>query len=344
MTDSSRRVMVVHGRNEAARNAMFTFLRSLGLSPIEWEQAVGMTGRGTPYNLEAVKAAMSDARAVVVVLTAEDEATLLPSLESPAERVESSVRGQPRPNVLIEAGLAIGLSEQTTILVEIGPLRRASDFAGLNVVRLSNAHKGRHALRQRLTVAGCVVEDAGDYLSPSTGGDFESCVVAPTSCPTDVPRVVGGATSVSREPGHMEVFWLGPKSEVCYRWWHDESGWSAPHSWEQPPATALAAISRRPGDELLFGRHPDGRIWYRTWEDDGEGSRRAGDPRWLDDAFVDGPIAVSSLDPGHIELVATGTDGELVHRYYDHEGWHPWDSDWWRRSEASTRTRNTPID
>ena len=44
-----RAVFVIHGRNLAARDAMFDFLRSLGLVPIEWSQAVRATGRPSPY-------------------------------------------------------------------------------------------------------------------------------------------------------------------------------------------------------------------------------------------------------------------------------------------------------
>jgi len=44
-----RRVFVVFGRNTAARDAMFTFLRGIDLEPIEWEQAVAMTGQRSPY-------------------------------------------------------------------------------------------------------------------------------------------------------------------------------------------------------------------------------------------------------------------------------------------------------
>ena len=43
--ETSERVFVVHGRNAEARNAMFTFLRSIGLKPIEWDQAIALTGK-----------------------------------------------------------------------------------------------------------------------------------------------------------------------------------------------------------------------------------------------------------------------------------------------------------
>jgi CAP12/Pycsar effector protein, TIR domain len=47
----ARRVFVVHGRNSAVRSAMFAFLRAIGLHPIEWSEAVKMTG-----SLQALRA------------------------------------------------------------------------------------------------------------------------------------------------------------------------------------------------------------------------------------------------------------------------------------------------
>ena len=43
-----RKVFVVFGRNERIRRSMFSFLRALRLEPIEWAEAVRMTGAGTP--------------------------------------------------------------------------------------------------------------------------------------------------------------------------------------------------------------------------------------------------------------------------------------------------------
>jgi predicted nucleotide-binding protein len=175
-TVDPRRVMVVHGRNHKAREAMFTFLRALGLAPIEWEQAVAETGMGSPHNLDAVRAAMDVAQAVVVISTAEDQAGLLPDLASDDDEV--LLRGQPRQNVLLEAGFAMGIDRAKTILVELGPIRTASDFEGLNAVRLTNSAATRGALRSRLKSAGCDVDDSGvDWTAAPAGGDFEACLV-----------------------------------------------------------------------------------------------------------------------------------------------------------------------
>ena len=73
---------------------MFTFLRALGLRPIEWEKAVAETGLASPHNLEAVRAAMDIGQAVVVLLTAEDRAGLLPALGEDDD--DAQLRGQPR--------------------------------------------------------------------------------------------------------------------------------------------------------------------------------------------------------------------------------------------------------
>ena len=154
------RVMVVHGRNARARDAMFYFLRAVGLEPIEWEQAVAETGLGSPHSFDAVRAAMDVGQAVVVLLTAEDRAGLLPELAEGENDDDVELRGQPRQNVILEAGLAMGVDRSRTILVELGPIRRASDFEGLNAVRLSNAAERRNALRTRLRSAGCAIDES----------------------------------------------------------------------------------------------------------------------------------------------------------------------------------------
>jgi predicted nucleotide-binding protein len=293
-----RSVMVVHGRNQAARDAMFTFLRTLGLSPTDWAQAVGMTGVGAPHNLAAFRAAVSHAQAVVVLLTAEDEGALIPALRAPAEG--GGFLGQPRQNVMVEAGLALGVCEARTILVELGPIRRASDLEGLSLVRLSNVPKPR--------------------------SDFEACLVGPSSPRPRMTAAMASMTAVSREPGHLEVFWTQPSGGILYRW-RDGSQWSDQHEWKQPRATSVAAISRAPGDEVLFGRHPNGAIWYAEWVDDGEGSMHAGTPKWLDGPPIEGPIAVSTVYSGGVALVCIADDGRIAQRRLRDGDWSSWHLD-----------------
>ena len=45
----ARNVFVIHGRNDAAREAMFAFLRAIGLHPLEWPEVVQATGKPSPY-------------------------------------------------------------------------------------------------------------------------------------------------------------------------------------------------------------------------------------------------------------------------------------------------------
>jgi predicted nucleotide-binding protein len=191
------KAMVVFGRNMAARNAMFSFLRSLHLAPIEWEQAVAATGEASPHNSVAVRRAMQSAQAIVVILTAEERAGLLPVLAGSDDHNEIRLGGQPRQNVLLEAGMAHALAAERTILVEIGAIRGASDFAGMNTVRLSNSPQVRAALRQRLITAGCAVDQtATDYLHPDASGDFDRAVVSCVSTDDDILAAAG----ISRSP------------------------------------------------------------------------------------------------------------------------------------------------
>lgn len=170
-TADRRKVFVVHGRNLAARNAMFDYLRALGLTPIEWSSAVAMTGQGSPYTGDVLDKALSTAQAIVVLLTPDDIAYLRPEYTSDPHDADLTPTAQARPNVLFEAGMAMGRSAARTVIVELGALRAFSDVAGRHVIRMSNQPERRQELRARLITAGCEVDEHGtDWLS--TSGDF----------------------------------------------------------------------------------------------------------------------------------------------------------------------------
>lgn len=171
----STRVFVVHGRNLQARDSMFQFLRAVGLKPIEWSQATTMAGKGSPFVGEILEAAYSNAQAVVVLITGDDEAKLRNEFLLDADPVHERVlSAQARPNVLFEAGMAFGVHPERTVLVEVGQTRPFSDIAGRYIVRLNNSTERRQELAQRLQDAGCTVDLSG--IDWHRVGDFETCV------------------------------------------------------------------------------------------------------------------------------------------------------------------------
>ena len=105
--ERARKVFVVHGRNDQARSAMFAFLQSIGLDPIEWSEAVKMTGEGSPYIGQVLDVAFSSAQAIVVLLTPDDIAYLRSEYASDENDTETEPSAQARPNVLFEAGMDV---------------------------------------------------------------------------------------------------------------------------------------------------------------------------------------------------------------------------------------------
>jgi predicted nucleotide-binding protein len=183
-----RKVFVVHGRNLKARDALFAFLRSLDLSPVEWEEAVSWTGETAPYIGEVLRVALPKVCAVVVILSGDDEAKLRQQFGSTSE----TLIPQPRPNVFFEAGMAIALRLETTIFVQIGLASGFSDIAGRHLIRIDESdHQAIAALRGRLIECGCNVLEVGtDWLRT---GDFDSAVregagKAPTEMAHGIPE------------------------------------------------------------------------------------------------------------------------------------------------------------
>lgn len=169
-------IFVVHGRNKKAREAMFSFLRALQLRPLEWEHVVRLTGKGAPYVGEVLEAGFNAARAVIVLFTGDDSAHLRPEVLAAGEPSEAPTP-QPRPNVILEAGMALGMAPDRTIIVEISKseLRGISDLVGRHVIRMNNSSERRNVLATRLISVGCKVDQAGgDWFS---AGDFDGAAV-----------------------------------------------------------------------------------------------------------------------------------------------------------------------
>ncbi|WP_312037663.1 nucleotide-binding protein [Rhodococcus sp. 4CII] len=168
-------MFVIHGRNSGARDQIFAFLRALGLSPIEWAHAIHATGKTAPYIGEVLDVAFDSAQAIVVLETPDDVAYLRTDLADDDDP-ETSPQGQPRPNVLFEAGMAMGRSPERTIIVEFGKIKQFSDIHGRHTIRLDNTPQKRQDLKNRLATAKCEVDPVGtDWL---TAGDLTPPVPA----------------------------------------------------------------------------------------------------------------------------------------------------------------------
>ena len=161
----AKSVFVVYGRNEVARKSMFDFLRAIGLTPKEWSQLIKETGEASPYPGHILDSAFSNAQAVVVLMTPDDEVRLRKEFRKKNdEDYERRLTHQARPNVLFELGMAMGRDARRTVIVELGKQRPFSDVFGRHVVR-TNSPDWRRDLASRLETAECAVDTSGtDWL------------------------------------------------------------------------------------------------------------------------------------------------------------------------------------
>jgi predicted nucleotide-binding protein len=157
-----RSVFVIHGRDEGLQRGMFDFLRAIDLRPLEWSELIARTGKASPYVGEVLAKGFSLAQAAVVILSGDDEARLRETFRKDHDPAfESQLTPQARPNVILEAGMAIGLYEERTVLIQCGEVRSMSDLLGRHVLRMGNSAESRKDLAQRLETAGCAVNLKG---------------------------------------------------------------------------------------------------------------------------------------------------------------------------------------
>jgi hypothetical protein len=126
-------MFVVHGRDAALNRDMYAFLSSIGIGDV-------------------IKQAMEKVQGVMVLFSPDEEAKLTSKLATDGDKRKNlHLKGfQPRPNVILEAGLALGAHSDKTILVEVGNVREISDIAGKHLVHLSNSFAARKRLADRL--------------------------------------------------------------------------------------------------------------------------------------------------------------------------------------------------
>ena len=168
-------VFVVHGRDAKLNEAMYGFLRAIGLKPKEFTQVLRAAKGPNPNVGQAIYDGMEAAHGVVVMFSPDEQAKLKTRYASERDKKFRlhELDGQARPNVIFEAGLALGAHAQKTILVQVGETRDISDLAGKHMMPLSNDPSSRSEFVERLkTKLGFKVDTTGT-LWLSKAFDFD---------------------------------------------------------------------------------------------------------------------------------------------------------------------------
>jgi predicted nucleotide-binding protein len=146
-------IFVVHGRDAKLTQDMYSFLRAIGLNAMEWDDAIkAAKGGANPIVGDVITNAMKKAQGVLVLLSPDEDAKLKNKFASERDKKKGlhKLETQPRPNVIFEAGLALGAHSDKTILVQVGDIRDISDIAGKHMVHLTDSPQSRKNLALRL--------------------------------------------------------------------------------------------------------------------------------------------------------------------------------------------------
>jgi hypothetical protein len=177
----------------------------------------GRTTTTAAHPLDVVRAGMNAAAVIVVWLTPDERVELTEQVAGSSGDRDAGF--QPRPNVLLEAGMALAESPGRTILVKIGQVREVSDISGINYVSASNDPGARHNLALRLKTAGCDTDLSGEYQDVHTAGDFDRAIHNPEARASEdrakPPLLVPLRPDRSRK---KLVEWRGVRWQVDKRW------------------------------------------------------------------------------------------------------------------------------
>jgi len=200
VTESDRKaVMVVYGQDTLANQALFDWLRAIGLEPREWSELTRASGSASPFIGQILHKAFEDAQAVVVLFTPDEHVVLRRELgEAPVQW-----RLQARPNVLFEAGLAFATHPDRTVLAVLGNHPLPSDLAGRHYVRIDGTSEALHELAARLEGAGCDVRRSGTQWLD--GGRFPNRTEVPSEPTRGKPGTSADSSrSETRAPDEIE--------------------------------------------------------------------------------------------------------------------------------------------
>jgi predicted nucleotide-binding protein len=137
----SRKVFVVHGHDEGARESVARFLEKLGFTAIVLHEQANK-GRTIIEKIEA----NSDVSFAVVLLTGDDEGR---------KKGDSEMRSRARQNVILELGYFVGiLGREHVCALKRGDVEIPSDFGGVVYEQFDENGGWKAALGKELEAAG----------------------------------------------------------------------------------------------------------------------------------------------------------------------------------------------
>ncbi len=164
-------VFLVHGRDFVVRNQIAALLRDWDIRVFEWEDLIIDMGIAMPYIFDVVDYGLMRAHAMIILFTPDEEVRLKEGLGT---KTECEMGFQPRPNVILEAGMALGKGRNHTIIIQSAPLREITDLAGMNNVRMTNPN-WKYQLAKRLIAVKCKLEIGIESLRDTDSqGEAES--------------------------------------------------------------------------------------------------------------------------------------------------------------------------
>lgn len=130
-------VLMIHGRESFGVKEVARLVEGLGLQPLFWQEALDRTGVWSPSVIGRFRSCLDVAQGVIVIL-------------------EGGL-GDSGLNLAFEAGLALGLAEERTVVVQLGDQPPPNDLEAVNILRLRSTKESVNALSAALRGAGCAV-------------------------------------------------------------------------------------------------------------------------------------------------------------------------------------------
>jgi hypothetical protein len=171
------KAFIIHGHDLDARDQLAKFLIAVGFEILPFHRARSKDD-GIDTVLGRVLYGIKTADAILVLFTPDEQASWhdprTGDYKHETDEGEELGGWQPRPNVMFEAGIAVGVARDKTILVKLGPVRAISDLAGLMFVDLD-----KPLAKEQLhhTLLECVPGLAATSVQSveSLPGDFGAC-------------------------------------------------------------------------------------------------------------------------------------------------------------------------